>query len=432
MRQLLADKVSGTMMGVWLLIPELMRLGAWDLLCGWTGKQGGQVQPRLALQMVGEHALCLQGVRQRRCLSQKGFEVANGLPFVASDQAIHEFLEATTVASTQQLQVALGRIRASLGHFPGRLLAIDPHQLHSHSKRQMVRLRPKPHKPATKVSRTFFCLDADSHQPLCCTLSSSSLPVSDATPVLLGLAASILGPTPRKPLVLADTEHHTVELVDEVLDRGQFDLMVPMPAQSYYRKQLRQLPPQAFRHRWAGIATARAPFRFQHGRRRPLWQIVQRTGERQDDFRYKGFLCTADRDEVDLLSTDYPRRWHIEEFFNLEQDLGWKKAGTPNLHIRYGQMTMALLAQAALHMLRTRLAPPFDSWTAACLASRLLRGLDGDLRVHRNRILVTYYNAPEARTMRRHYENLPRILRKEGVDSRVPWLYNFELDFRFK
>jgi hypothetical protein len=47
------------------------------------------------------------------------------------------------------------------------------------------------------------------------------------------------------------------------------------------------------------------------------------------------------------LSSNYPQRWHIEEFFKNDQALGWKRAGTMNLNIRYGQMTMALVAQAA-------------------------------------------------------------------------------------
>ena len=69
-RQLLANKVSGTMVGICLLIPERLRIGTWDLLCGWTGKPTPQVEPRLALQLVHEAALCVTGVRQARSLSQ--------------------------------------------------------------------------------------------------------------------------------------------------------------------------------------------------------------------------------------------------------------------------------------------------------------------------------------------------------------------------
>jgi hypothetical protein len=69
-RQLLANKVSGTMVGIWLLIPEYLRLGAWDLLKSWSGIPDEQVEPRLALQLVNESALCVMGIRMKRSLSQ--------------------------------------------------------------------------------------------------------------------------------------------------------------------------------------------------------------------------------------------------------------------------------------------------------------------------------------------------------------------------
>src|SRR6478672_3989207 len=61
-RQLLADKVTGNLAGVWLLVPELLRLGAWDLVCSWTRQRPEHVQPRLALQLIHEAALCVTGL----------------------------------------------------------------------------------------------------------------------------------------------------------------------------------------------------------------------------------------------------------------------------------------------------------------------------------------------------------------------------------
>jgi hypothetical protein len=61
------------------------------------------VQPRLALQLVNEAALCVTGIRQARTLSQKGIELANGLYFEASDHAIHHLLGAHTVAEAEAL-----------------------------------------------------------------------------------------------------------------------------------------------------------------------------------------------------------------------------------------------------------------------------------------------------------------------------------------
>ena len=165
----------------------------------------------------------------------------------------------------------------------------------------------------------------------------------------------------------------------------------------------------------------------------PILQLVQRCGEEASGYTYKGFWSTAaNRDEVQDLTLEFPKRWHVEEFFHDHQDLGWKRAGTLNLNIRYGQMSLALLAQGVLHQLRQRLGPPFDHWQAGHLAEKLLRGLDGDIRVWQDTIVVTYYNAPEADKLRQHYEGLPQKLQSEGVDPRIPWLYNFKLDFRFK
>ena len=430
-RQLLADKISGNLVGLWLLIPEHLRLGTWDLLCGWSGQSGERVEPRLALQLVHEAALCTTGVRQQRVLSQRGFELANGLPFVASDVAMHCLLAEHVVAEAQRLQVALGRIRRASGDYAGKLLAIDPHRTHSYSKRQMRRFRDDQKTKPFKVAPTFFALDPDTHQPVCFTVATSAKTASAAAVELLGLADEILTPQPGEILVLADLEHLAAELFDHVQLHTPFDLLVPMKNIRPLRKQLRAIPPEQFTRRWAGFATAKLPYKMTRSAQ-PAFQFAQRTGERPSDYRFGAFLSTTDRDEVDTLTLDYPKRWHVEEFFNAHQALGWKRAGTLNLNIRYGQMTMALVAQAVLHRTRRLLGEPYSTWDAAHFAKSLLAGLEGDIRVHDDTIVVTYYNAPNVGLLREHYEGLPDRLKSEHVDPHIPWLYGFKLDFRFR
>ena len=164
----------------------------------------------------------------------------------------------------------------------------------------------------------------------------------------------------------------------------------------------------------------------------PCYRYLQRTGERPEQYYFKGFACTRAREQVPALTTAFPDGWHIEEFYRFDQSLGWKRAGTLNLHIRLGQMTLALLAQAVIQQLRQRLGAPFHQWDSVHLAQGLFSRLEGDMRVDRDTLLVTYYNAPRANEWKAHFENLPQRLQKEGVDPRVPWLYNFKLDFRFK
>ena len=424
----------GNMVGIWLLIPEHLHLGTWDLLRRWTGKHTAEVEPRLGMQLVHEAALCLTGLRQKRTLSQQGFEVANGLPFVASDWAIHDLLDTHTMAEAQSIQIMLGKLRYALGHYPGEVVAIDPHRIKSHSKRQMVRRKKDRHSAASKQIQTFFALDADSHQPICLTLGSSSRTVGQETPLLLQMVSEILRPKDHRPLVLCDTEHYVLDLLANVRRSLPFDLLVPMPLHKKTVDELNAIPDDAFTRHWIGYATHHRPYRPKTLAKDedPYWQTVQRKGENQDDYELNAFLCTAETASVEEPVQHYPKRWHCEEFFNANQALGWHRAGTHNLNIRYGQMTMALIAQAAISMLRQRVGDPIAGWDAKHLAQDFFHGLEGDVRLHDDTIVVTYYNAPNADVLSKHYTDLPEKLQDQGVNPTVPWLYDYKLDFRFK
>ena len=433
-RQLLADKISGNQVGIWLLLPEHLRLGTWDLLRQWSGQPPPRVEPRLGLHLVNEAALCLCSYRHGRTLSQKGFELANGLPFVPTDQTLHHLLNRHTLAEAQQLQIALGKLRRAGHHFSGELLALDPHRMRSYTQRQMRRHRlhttPKP----AKMGQTFFLLDCQTAQPICFTLASSARLVAQATPELLRLAAEILAPPADplpKPLVLADKEHCSQDIFQAVRQQERFDLLCVQPAHRPSLKRWGQIPSHRFVERWPGYATATLPYHFRHDGEAVCSELVERNGAKPEHFGYQGFLSTTSRPEVQALTHDYPQRWKVEEFFKCYQAMGWHRTGTLNLNIRYGQLTLVLLAQAAVYQLRRRLGKPVADWDALHFARHIFQGLEGDIRVQRDTILVTLYNPPNLELLRSQYENLPEKLRQEGVDPHIPWLYNFKLDFRF-
>jgi len=431
----LADKISGNQVGIWLLLPEHLRLGTWDLLCSWSGLPSERVEPRLALHLVNEAALCLCSYRHRRTLSQKGFELANGLPFVPTDVALHDLLASHTVQQAQHLQIALGKLRRAGAHFTGTLLALDPHRMTSYSKRQMRRHRFRSAEKPAKMAQTFFLLDCHTGQPVCFSLSSSAQSVVQASPELLRLAAQILGAAPaaaNKPLILADKEHYCQELFSAVRTENLFDLLCAQPAYSNGLQRWSKVPATGFTEHWPGYATAVEPYHFKAEPQALYHEYVQRNGLHQADYRYQAFLSTAQLPQVPTLTRDFPQRWHVEEFFKFNQALGWHRAGTLNLNIRYGHLSLVLVAQAAIHQLRQRLGAPFVQWDATHLARNLFEGLEGDVRVEQQTIVVTLYNPPNASLLQHHYEQLPEKLARQGVNPQIPWLYNFKIDFRFK
>ncbi len=423
---MLAERISGTYVGLWLLVPEHLRLGTWELLTAWSGIHDAKaLDPRLALQMVHESALCLNGVRQRRTLRQKGFETLNGLPFVATDQAIHKLLEPHTVAEANSLQLALGQIRQIRGHYPGRFILIDPHRIKTWSKRQMQLRKSKSSEKASKVMQTFFAVDGDSNQPYGFGIGSSAVTATQATLLLLEQLTRIVQ---TEALVIADKEHFTVELLNNLAPHSKLTFLMPVPR---HKNILKQISTMSFTSLWAGYAVAEGTYQLPD-QNRSIRLIMQRTGEREDTYEYQPFVTSSQLPADELMTLIFPERWNIEEFFNTESALGWNRASTHNLHIRFARLSMALIAQAAIYQLRKKLPEKIKTWTAQSLALKFFAGIDGDIRVHNDTIIVTFYNAPNDQTLKEHYENLPKKLQSEGINPKIPWLYDFKLDFRFK
>lgn len=430
-RDRLARKVSGSIVGLWLLVAEHLRLGSWDLLKAWTGEDDRAIAPRMAMQLVHESALCVNRIRRKENIAHQGFELINGLPWVASDEQIHELLNGHKISESLQLQESLTKLRNNAGHYhQNRIWAIDPHRLISATQRITPKKKKRPGEPSQKTLQTFFCLDTQTGQPLLFNCGTAGKTVTTAT---LSFLSSLQHSMPKQSdeppaLLLADGEHFSKELLEQISDNDHYDFVLPAPMSQKIKKSFPEL---SFQQKWAGYAIATTSYKFA-GSDKEFGLIVQRDNEREDEYSYKAFITKSLTDVTEKVTAHYSKRWTIEEFFNFEQAMGWKRASTLNLNIRYGKMSLALIAQAAMYQFRQKLPDPYTNWTAEHLAKTIFNSLDGDIRVRNDKIIVTIYNAPQHLNLHKYYTNLPQKLIKEGVNPTIPWLYDFKLDFVFK
>lgn len=426
-REQLAGKVSGSHIGVWLLIPEYLRLGVWDLLQGVFEGHPNPMAAHLGLQMVNEAAVCVGRLRRKDSLCHQGFSLAGGLSVLATDESIHHLLDGQTMADYEALQQALLQLRGLDGHFPSspRVILLDPHRMGSSTGRMMPKKKKSPGQPARKMMQGFFCNDMVSGQPLGFTLAASGKTCSQASLQLLRL---IERAGVDQGLIVADKEHFTRQITEYFQQHPGLDVLMPAPAVKKRRATLAGL---TYQPQWAGYGVAETAFHWK-GSDLPFRLLAQREGETPDAYRYKAFLTTSEGDIVELLSKTYPQRWSIEEFFNFEGDMGWNRPSTFNLNIRYGKGSLALIAQAAAYRLRQHLPGPYKNWTAKSLSERVFTNMEGDLRVKGDRIIVTYYRDHERLNLRNTYSEISTRLEQEGICPKIPWLMNYKLEFRFK
>jgi len=426
-REQLAHKLSGSHMGLWLLVPEYLRLGAWDLLQGVFGDSPDPLSAKLTLQLVNESALCVNRIRVKGSLCNQGFSLANGLSFLAADESVHHLLNGHSMQEYERMQESLLRLRKLNGHYQDSktILALDPHRIPSTTKRTMPKKKKRPQEPSKKMLQTFFCNDVVNGQPLGFTLASTGKSCSKATLDLLQLIerAGI-----NEALILADKEHFTQTISNYFYHHPSLDMLVPAPNIQSVTKHFDQIN---YQHLWAGYAIGETSFSYQ-GTALKYRLIVQREGELKEQYRYKAFICTSSENAQTLLTQVFDQRWSIEEFFNFEGAMGWNRASTFNLNIRYGKQSLALLAQAATYQLKSKLAQPYSQWSAPTLAEKVLTNMEGDIRVKDDKIIITYYKDHEPLGLKNLYVNIDQQLENEGISPKIPWLFDYKLQFEFK
>jgi hypothetical protein len=426
-REKLAGKISGSHMGLWLLVPEYLRLGVWDLLRGTFGNHSNSLACQLAMQVVNESALCVNRIRRKGSLCYQGFSLVNGLSMLASDESIHELLDRQSMQHYEEMQVNLLRIRNLGGHYTKgqKVVAVDPHRIISSTQRGMSKKRKRPTELSRKMLQTFFCNDVTTGQPMCFTVASTGKNCSKAALQLLDIIerAGI-----NDVLVVADKEHFTQQICEYFHSQSTFEMIIPAPRIAKITEKFKEI---AFHPLWAGYAVGETQFNFAQSNL-DYRLIVQREGEFPDQYSYEAFITTSSKNVEELLTRDFVLRWNIEEFFNFEGDMGWNRASTFNLNIRYGRQSLALLAQAATYQLKNKLPKPYSQWTAAQLANKVLTNMEGDLRVKDDTIIVTFYRDHEKLNLKNHYQNINQKLVKENVNPKIPWLFDFKVDFRFK
>lgn len=401
-----------------------MKLGTWSILQNWLGKCD-EIEQRLLLQLVHESALCNNRIRPKNTLCQQGFAQVNGLSYLATDKMIHHLCD-MPIAQTLAMQLTLAKKRKELGHYhPSFVLALDPHRVPTYSKRISPKRKKKPTEKSSKMLQHFFCNDALTGQPIIFLIASGAQSCTPMTLQLLGFIEQ-LGLLPN--LILADKEHYAVEVLNYILQHEQMQAIVPAVKSA---RITNLLPKLSYTQHWPAYATATTEFQFLNNPH-TFHLISQRTGPVDQPLFFKPFIATDKHLDCRHISQVYPERWSIEEFFNFEGDMAWNRASTLNLNIRFARQSAALIAQAACFELRQILPKPYRSWTAKHLAQTIFLGFDGDVRVHKDIIIITFYNVPKYLGLHKHFENLPNKLKQQGIDPKVPWLFGFMVDFRFK
>ena len=192
--------------------------------------------------------------------------------------------------------------------FRAKLVAIDPHRTRSYSKRHMRERVEDPGAKPAKMAQTFWALDADTHQPVCFTTATTARSVVDCHARTDRLGREHLAVRPR-----ANACRRRLRALLERIDRRHSPTHRLRSARSYSQSTCPSatIPGNSSKinSRAVGLVSLRRnyPTKSSPAKRAAIGNSSSDYGECPDAWKYKGFLCTSDREEVDRADSRLPQ-----------------------------------------------------------------------------------------------------------------------------
>ncbi|MHB8280643.1 MAG: hypothetical protein ACYDIA_23815 [Candidatus Humimicrobiaceae bacterium] len=134
---------------------------------------------------------------------------------------------------------------------------------------------------------------------------------------------------------------------------------------------------------------------------------------------------------IDLAMLTYTNCWNIENFFNENDFLAIKHLTSLNLNAIQTMLSLRLLAINVLHNFRYDLGSKYSHNTQDLIYREFVDGVQGRVQLKGDTIIVNIYGFEHEHAATLILTNLKAKLKKANVDSRIPWLGNRRLVFKF-
>ena len=411
--------------GGFLLWPYLRAFQIDDRLTGLLpGKQAGFPPLALGLCLLFETLYGYHhGIRAIDPISRADFGLLAGLPCLPAASAEYRFLQAIATQQALDEQVSLTRYLSALGRIPGGTpLNIDAHNVRSFSRKEMKRSYLPDEKGYGKAVRLFYTQEQSFQLPLIAFACYSGTTVSQATPSLMTLTQQAVG-TGR--LLVADKEWYCGHLLQE-LRQMDVTVLTPIKQSAGRRAEFERIPLDQYLPTLEGkIATIATTLTDYTG---PLVAFVKERAPHA----YFALLTTEADLQADTALPTFSDRWHIENFFGLNNALGVDQLPSLNLNAIQAMLTIRLMAFHVFAAFRQDLGGKFAHQSPELIRRQFLLPVQAKIQSRsKQTISVTVYGCAQQHVLKERYQEVSEQLRTRDIDPRLPWLGNRKLEVRF-
>ncbi len=417
--------LTTTSAGGFFFIPYLLQLKLHDYLGEMGGpKLEGIPKERLALAIIFESLFGYKkGIRAFDSVSKADFGLLFGLPFLPSPSTEYRYLQDISVKEALDFQISMSSRLVELGHIPSDCpVNIDGHNVKTYSRKEMKRSYLTKEDRYGKAIRTFYTQDQHSGKPLIALAAYSGTTVAQVTQRISELTQNILK---KEFIMVADKEWYCGQLINELHKTNGISLLVPVKRSKKRIAEFESIPWDAYEKTIEGnIATLYTTMKDYNGSLRLFLK-------QQPDNKYFALLTPHAQIDKDVAMPTYRNRWDIETFFGQNDYLGINQFPSLNLNAIQAVLSLRLTAFNAMDNFRMDLGGEHISKTPELIYRHFIDGVQGRLQLRGDIIVVNIYGLKYSKDIASLFLNLDKKLSNSGIDTRIPWLGNRRLEFKF-
>ena len=358
-------------------------------------------------------------------ITDQGVAVFAGLGNIPDSSFFHNFLNKTKTADAERFNISCSKKFKEMGLYNGNIVNIDRHFMGYFGKKRIGKDKHPTRNISMKGVNASFTHDQETGDPIFVRVDYPGLRPEEIAILMLNTTRNIIGD--EMNMVVFDKWFSVGSLLDYINREMRLKYVTLLKLFPNRIEEMKSIPADKFREMMDGRRIAFIDTKLRNYEENVKLIVVwfQENGED----KYYGYLTNDEESPEEEILEIYAKRWGIENFFKEALFLNIDKLPGIRLNKISTMLAIKLIGHCIVSCLRRDIGGDYSKTEIEGIFEKFLN-IQAFVQSKGQTIHITYHRYPPE--LEALFQNISEKLKNKGIDPKIPWLNNKQLQFHFK
>jgi len=358
-------------------------------------------------------------------ITDQGVAVFAGLGNIPDSSFFHNFLNKTKTADAERFNISCSKKFKEMGLYNGNIVNIDRHFMGYFGKKRIGKDKHPTRNISMKGVNASFTHDQETGDPIFVRVDYPGLRPEEIAIPMLNTTRNIIGD--EMNMVVFDKWFSVGSLLDYINREMRLKYVTLLKLFPNRIEEMKSIPADKFREMMDGRRIAFIDTKLRNYEENVKLIVVwfQENGED----KYYGYLTNDEESPEEEILEIYAKRWGIENFFKEALFLNIDKLPGIRLNKISTMLAIKLIGHCIVSCLRRDIGGDYSKTEIEGIFEKFLN-IQAFVQSKGQTIHITYHRYPPE--LEALFQNISEKLKNKGIDPKIPWLNNKQLQFHFK